>query len=217
MNAKTLAAMAVATLASGSFLMGQSLLTNGNFEIQPGPSDPLVPSWDISATGNIHQAEEGATSGTFAAAFNIGADSEGTVLSQTFPTIVGTLYKVEFDAGVFGKPTGAPLQLQVAAIDSGAQTLADRIVYPPNAFTFDSSLVQFRHYQFTFTATTATTTLRFTDHGLGNGAADTLLDTVSVVATSAPPPNALGNPDFEVGPFDTTGTVTSWDVGGTIK
>ena len=64
---------------------------------------------------------------------------------------------------------------------------------------------------FQFTANSATTTLRFTNIGLGNNNADTLVDTVSVVLDR----NLLANADFETAPFNTIGTVSDWNVGGT--
>src|SRR2546423_12678631 len=95
-----------------STLVGQNLLTNGDFETPPpNPSLP-TPGWPISGTSQIHEATEGATSGSQSAAFNIGGDSQGPVLSQSFATTAGTFYRLSFDAGIFGQRTGAPLQLE---------------------------------------------------------------------------------------------------------
>jgi hypothetical protein len=51
---------------------------------------------------------------------------------------------------------------------------------PPDSNTFTASAVTFQHYRFTFTANSATTTLRFTSVGLGNASADQVVDTVAV-------------------------------------
>ena len=65
-----------------------------------------------------------------------------------------------------------------------------------------------------------TTTIRFTDVGLGNAGADILVDTVSVIVapspTPAPTPTTLPlvNGDFETWPFNDPGTVAGWTVGG---
>ena len=155
------------------------------------------------------QATEGTTDGTHAAAFNIGQDSEGTIISQSFTTTPGQSYKLEFDSGVFGVPSST-LQLHVEVM--GAGSIIDQTVTPPVAGTFDPNLVTFHHYTFRFTATDTTTTLQFTDVGTGNSIADTLVDAVSVVETI---PNLLLNGDFEAPPFDTVDA--GWTVSGTAN
>src|SRR5689334_14870178 len=157
---------------------GQNLLTNGDFET-PATTPSPIPGWTLSGTSQIKEEMEGATSGTHDAAFNIGHDSQGSVLSQSFATTAGHTYLLSFDAGIFGQPTGT-LSLQVMVIGSGNQTLASRTVIPPNANTFTPGAVTFRHYQTTFTANSSTTVLQFTDQGAGNLDADTILDTVAV-------------------------------------
>jgi hypothetical protein len=182
-----------------------NLLSNGDFETPP--YDTVDAGWTVGGTGNVAEATEGSTDGTHAAAFSVGQDSEGTILSQSFTTTPGQSYKVEFDSGVFGIPNST-LQLHVEVTD--AASLIDQIITPPVANTFDPSLVIFHHYTFKFVATDTTTTLRFTDIGSGNSVADTLVDSVSATET---PPNLLNNGDFETPPFDTV--AAGWIVGGT--
>ena len=88
------------------------------------------------------------------------------------------MYRVDFDAGIFGKRSGAALQLQVQAIGTG--TPLNQTVTPPDANTFTASAVTFQHFQFTFTADSSNTTLRFTSVGTGNTNADQVVDTVSI-------------------------------------
>jgi Protein of unknown function (DUF642) len=208
-------APAIAAILLAFPLAAQNLLTNGDFETQPVSGGSPVPGWSVTGAGFVKEEMEGATSGTFSAAFSVGGNSEGNVLSQSFATTAGVLYRLDFDAGVFGNPSSGPLQLEVAVLNSSNQTLADRTVFPPAVLTFNPSAVVFRHYQLTFTANSSSTTLRFTDHGLGNASADTVLDTVSVAPTPTPPPNLLTNGDFETGPFEIAGTVSGWTVSGT--
>ena len=70
------------------------------------------------------------------------------------------------------------MQLKVEVL--GTATLVNQTVTPPYAGTFTPGSVIFAHYQFTFTANSTTTILRFTDMGLGNASADTVVDTVVV-------------------------------------
>jgi hypothetical protein len=193
---------------------GQNLLTNGDFET-PATTPSPIPGWTQSGTSQIKEEMEGATSGTQDAAFNIGHDSQGSVLSQSFATTAGHTYLLSFDAGIFGVPTGT-LSLQVLVIGSSNQTLASRTVIPPVANTTTPSAVTFRHYQSTFVANSSTTVLQFTDQGTGNLDADTILDTVSVVEIPTQP-NLVTNGDFETSPFNTTGMVTGWNVGGNVS
>ncbi|MFL6515231.1 MAG: DUF642 domain-containing protein [Chthoniobacterales bacterium] len=192
----------------------QNLIHNGDFEAVPHDPSSTILDWDILGAGFIHSAMQGATSGSFAAALSIGGDSDANILSQTFGTTAGQAYLVQFDAGVFGVRTEAPLQLAVEV--SGVASLLDQIVTPPDASTFDPSFVVFRHYRYGFIADSSSTTLQFTNIGLGNLNADVMVDTVSVVPTLLPPPVLLPlvNGDFETGPFDSNGTVFGWSVYG---
>ena len=54
----------------------------------------------VEGFGHIADQEEGATSGTHGAVFNEGGDSQGNVLYQTFNTVAGQSYILEFDGGV---------------------------------------------------------------------------------------------------------------------
>ena len=194
----------------------QNLLLNGDFEAGPHVGN-IITDWVVTGAGHAHAAMEGATSGDRSAALSIGADSEGTLLSQSFPTSIGQTYVAEFDAGIFGVRSGSPLQLNVQVL--GTENLLDRAITPPEAFTFTAGDVVFHRYRFLFTADSAATTLRFTDIGLGNASADIVIDTVSVVPTILPLPTTLPleNGDFESGPFNLNGTVSGWTVTGASR
>jgi hypothetical protein len=164
-------------------------LINGDFEIGPFDTPALVTAWNVSGTSAVRVVSEGATSSIHAAGFGPAGDSQGNVLSQSFATVIGQAYMLDFDAGITGKRSGSPLQLRAQVIGTG--TLLDQTITPPEFGTFDSSLVKFQHYHYVFTANSALTTLRFSDIGLGNAAADPLVDTVSVkLAFATPTPTA---------------------------
>ena len=174
---------------------GQNLIFNGDFELPPHAPDSTMTGWMVGGTGHIHSINEGSTSGIYSAAFNIGHDSQGTTLSQMFATVSGTTYQVDFDSGIYGQRNDGFLQMNVQVIDSASSTvLLNKTITPPDAMTFDGGLVQFQHYQFTFTAASGSATIRFTDVGGMNASADTLVDTVSVIQAPATPATGQAPP-----------------------
>ena len=88
------------------------------------------------------------------------------------------MYTLDFDAGVLAAKTGMLCSCRVEVLGSG--TVLNQVITPPDAGTSDPQTVTFQHYQFAFTANSATTTVRFTSVGLGNAGADQDMDTVSV-------------------------------------
>ena len=149
---------------------GQNLIFNGDFETGPFAPSSTITDWTVSGTGHIHSIAEGATTPTHAAALNIGHDSQGTVLSQSFTTVVGKLYSLDFDAGIFGQPTGT---LQINVQVNGNNNLINQTVTPPVAGSFEPASIVFQHYHYLFVADSTTTTVQFTDVGSGNNNADT--------------------------------------------
>lgn len=172
----------LATLVLGALLPDAiaqgNLIVNGDFEATPYGSPGVVTGWTVSGTGNIVSTAQGATTATHSAAFSASGNSEGNVLSQSFATVVGRVYSLDFDAGVFGF-TDSPFQLHAQVI--GDSTLLDDTFSPVEVGTFAAGRVAFDHHHYTFTADSAVTTLQFTDIGTGDGSADLELDTVSVV------------------------------------
>ena len=205
-------------------------LTNGNFESAPFDSNGTISGWTVGGAADLAASAEGATTGSHSAAFSIGQDSQSNTLSQTFATIIGQDYNLEFDAGVFGTHSGGPLQFRARVYDSvTGSSLLDQTVLPPEAGTLNANAVTFNHYRFSFNATGASTTLEFSDIGTGASGADIILDTVSVAAptpaptptpvptptpTPTPPSTLLNNGSFESPPFAQLGTVAGWTVSG---
>src|SRR5206468_3750835 len=96
-------------------------LANTNFETGPFGTDGTVSGWIVAGNHRVaDNAGEGTTGGTHAAALSSGADSQGDTLAQAFTTVVGGVYSLDFDAGIFGKRSGAALQVQVQVTGSGS-------------------------------------------------------------------------------------------------
>ena len=203
------AAMLLLTAATAAH--GQSLLVNGNFENYPFDTH-FITGWTIDGPGRIEAKMEGSTSPSYSAAFSEGTDSQGNTLSQSFATIPGATYTLAFDAGIFGVKTGGALQLRLQV--TGTSSLLDQTITPPYTGSWVASQIAFQRYQYVFVADSSATTLQFTDVGLGNAAADVVLDTVSVVGPGAPAPLVV-NGSFEIPPFDQHGFVPGWYTGGT--
>jgi hypothetical protein len=191
---------------------------NGDFEIGPYFMAGTISGWTVSGTGRVvDSANEGATTGSHAAALDEGGNSQGNILSQTIATTAGVSYIFEFDSGIFGTPSASP-QLHFQAF--GNSSLIDETIPVPQFNTSNPALVEFHHYFRTFTADSTSTTIRFSDVGLGNANGDLIVDSVSVVVapppTPAPTPSTLPlvNGDFESWPFNNPGTVAGWTVTG---
>ncbi|MFL6514001.1 MAG: hypothetical protein ACJ8M1_03155 [Chthoniobacterales bacterium] len=196
----------------------QNLVSNGDFEVGPFFTRGAVTGWIVDGTGNVAAVSgEGATSGTHAAALDEGGNSAGNTLAQTISTTPGVTYIFEFDSGVFGQPASAP-QLRFEVF--GNTSRLDETMSVPVINSFDPAQTEFHHYFRTFVADSNSTTIRFTDVGLGNANADLMIDAVSLIV--APPPTPaptpavlpLANGDFETWPFNNPGTVAGWVVGG---
>ena len=171
--------------AAVSVAHGQNVLIDGNFDTSTPNTIGTVSGWDV--TGNVAAVgNQGFTSSSLAAALSVGDNTENDMLSQTFTTTIGQTYTLDFDAGVYGKPTAGALSLQIQI--TGTTSLFDTTVQPPNNNDFNPA--PFDHYSYMFTADSASTTLTFTDHGLGNASADVMVDTVSVAPI--PEPGSVG-------------------------
>ena len=161
-----------------SIAAGQNVIINGDFETGPFDTNGTVSGWTVTGdVGNVSSV--GSTSGSHAAAFSLGGDSEGNMLSQTFETVSGATYTLDFDAGVFGVRDEGPLSLQVQVFGAGMSTLLTETVVPP--YNGDFSPASFNHYTYSFVADGIAATLTFTDFGTGNANADVALDTVAVI------------------------------------
>jgi probable HAF family extracellular repeat protein len=153
-------------------------LANGDFET--GPFGPLgaVVGWTVGGNGKIFASMQGATSGTHSASLSAGGNSQNNILSQSFVTIPGRIYSLDFDTGVFGINFDAPMQLKIEVFGNAGSI--NQTVAPPYAGTNNVDRVNFVHYHYTFTADSGVTTLRFTDISASNAGADIEIDSVSV-------------------------------------
>src|SRR6201995_3164159 len=159
-------------------------LINGDFETGPYFTEGTVTGWTVSA--NVADNPQGGSNGsTHSAALRAGGDHQGDTLAQSFATTAGTTYAVDFDSGIFGVRSGAPLQVKVEVLGSGNNPVYSNVVTPPEVGTFDPSQVSFQHYHFTFNANSPNSTLRFTALGGGNGAADQEIDSVTITQSAA--------------------------------
>src|SRR4051812_27502094 len=109
-------------------------LVNADFETGPFFNEGTVTGWQ--ATANVADNAQGATSGTHSASLSAGGDFQGDTLSQSFATTSGNSYTVGFDAGIFGRRSGAPLQVRVEVLGSGNGVISSTVVTPPEAGTF---------------------------------------------------------------------------------
>ena len=175
------------------------LITNGSFEFGAfeAPINPTIPfnhflldNWN--PTGN--SVGFGQISGVPAthlsrmAIFNGAVEDHGSTISQTFTTIPGESYQLQFDAGLAGAPNGTQL-LGVSAVGSGSVSLLSQEVTVQTT-TGATAWVPATFY---FTANGTSTTLTFTDKSsmmlnpaLAVGS-DMLLDNVRVIIFNAPP------------------------------
>src|ERR1051325_9303778 len=193
MKLPTFLLAAALSFAAGFSASGQNLVTNGDFETAPYATANTVTSWTVTpSTGGVSEAAEGATTSTHSAAFT----PKGAALSQALTTTSGQSYSLDFDAGIFGTKTGS-VQIRVQALGNANSSLLDQTISPPAAGTTTPANVTFQHYHFTFTADSASTTLKFTDTRSSNSTCDNLVDTVSVtvfVPTPTPTPTATPTP-----------------------
>lgn len=154
-------------------------LVNGDFEAWPFNDPGTVTGWTIGGNKHIESITQGATSPSHSAGFSVGGDSTANILSQTFNTVAGQTYTLDFDAGVYGQRGGLPLQLQAQIISSSP--FFSTTITPPDAGTIHPAQVIFQHYHFTFIAGSSTATVQFTDLVGNNAGADVMLDSVSIL------------------------------------
>ncbi|HJT81847.1 MAG TPA: SdrD B-like domain-containing protein [Chthoniobacterales bacterium] len=190
-------------------------LNNANFETGPFMQQGVVTGW--TSVGNTADLAQGATSGTHSAGLSAGFDSQGDSISQSFTTTSNQKYNLDFDAGIFGRRSGNPLQVRVEVIGTGNVTLVNSVITPPDAGTWTPSQVAFNHYQFPFTANGSGATVRFTSIGLGNANADQMVDTVSVTevvnngtVTICDASGAVADSCYTLRPFPCTSGQAFW-------
>lgn len=183
MKTKVIAVL-LSLLAVGSAHAAQiNLIANGDFEAG-------LASWtktgNVSAatfSGNYFGGGSNAKNGTTMIAFNAGDSTPNGVLSQNFATLVGTSYSVMFD---FGANSGTQ------SMTAGAFSATNGLLNSKFVTDNNSSSGLLDAYTFNFVATSASTTLRFTDAASNfTFSRDGLLDNVRVNAVPEPASLAL--------------------------
>ncbi|MEO5917529.1 MAG: Ig-like domain-containing protein [Luteolibacter sp.] len=160
-----------------------SLLNNGSFELGTPDGNGIVTnvtSWTTSGEvfGYVENAPYSKTDGARLLVFNGPSSVPSGVASQSFPTISGQTYTVEFDMGVVGT-----VQQQVQVALTGAASL----LTVTDSATGNNALASTWQYKKShdFVADSATTVLTFTDVSSTAASVDLLLDRVRVYLKEA--------------------------------
>jgi len=151
---------------------GENLLVNGSFESGTA-------GWSVTGNHVVqYSSPYFATNGTRLVAFNTANSIPNGTLSQTFPTIPGSTYKLTFDAGAFAyNLLPQTLQLRIG----GANPLVLETI-PINGAGGGSCRWLPEDYE--FVADESLTTLTFRDVSASTNNADLLLDNVHVSAVA---------------------------------
>jgi large repetitive protein len=179
------AATSVTMDANHSMSAVYNMLQNGGFEsgaVVVG-SVTQLDNWSVTGgpIGYIEDADYATPEASRLVVFNGGGDAFGGTVFQSFTTVPGEAYEVDYQIGIFGT-AGQKQQLQVAVSGSPLPLGVDEVT----AVAGPAQWVQ-KHY--TFVADSTTTTLTFTDQSaaLGGqaGSCDLLLDDVRVAIASS--------------------------------
>src|SRR2546421_7658022 len=102
---RRLLCLLTATSICASIAHAQNIVANGDFETSPFSIPTLEPISGWAVGGNVGSVDvQGSTSPTHAAALSLGTSADGNMLSQTLTTLVGQVYTLDFDSGVYGIP-----------------------------------------------------------------------------------------------------------------
>ena len=160
---------------------GPNVIVNGSFE-----QSPDYFGWTPTFSTRIEKPGPFyATNGNNILSFNVGGEPVGGSISQTFPTVADTTYKIAYDVGVLGY--FAKVQRLNMKIMNGTTTLLNQTTSVTGRADFVMVWVP---VEFTFVAQSAATTLVFTDTSTDGGGLDLFVDFVRVnsIASSAPAP-----------------------------
>ena len=118
------------------------------------------------------------------AAFNAGDSANNGVLSQTFDTVIGQTYLVQYFTGNLNATGGLSTQTILAEVlDGSMASLASLTTSRTETSNTDTSLALVyagSPYSLSFVATSLTSTLRFSDIGSNTVSTDLFLDNISV-------------------------------------
>jgi len=176
--------------------MPAAQFTNGSFE-SPG-GDPIrqgltdggtfVTGWLNQGNGQIYESsnQDGILAGDGSYYVSFGhSGAVGGTFTQSFDTVVGAIYSVNYLLSL--QQGSGTVDFQVEALDGSTQLASVTNTVDTIAWLSGTTLQ--------FTATSGTSTLRFTDlGGPGNSGTNTALDAISVddlSASGVPEPNSL--------------------------
>jgi len=166
MKAPTLLFLCSITALAGISMSQAQLITNGSFE-------DGFNGWVVSGAADV--VSYNSSDGTHSARFNAFEAIPSGVLSQTFPTVPGERYALQFDFGVWGGGATAEQRVLVEIVGSGVRlsNLVTQISGPAGPMT----LVTHRLY---FWADATNSTLTFRDVSLQTVSTDGHLDNVII-------------------------------------
>jgi Protein of unknown function (DUF642) len=160
-----------------------NLVVNGDFEAAGTgwTTTPVVGFAQVSvySAANCCGAIGVYPSGPGAAFFGWGNTTGGT-LSQTFATVSGQSYVVNFDHAAI---IGATAQTMLVSALGASGVLGSQVASSIGTIDFTNAL---NSYSFSFVADSAATTLLFADTSLATNSVDGMVDNVSVNAVPLP-------------------------------
>lgn len=183
-------AVALILIGSPALKANATLLLNGSFE---DATSGLPNDWNPG--GNLQViSTQGQTDGSYALAFSYGNLPSDGQIWQTFDTIQGTAYYLNFDFGKYSvnqPDLVARLQIDIYdGDDFSGSILLTEIVEDAT----DTTSGFYRAFQYEFTASGASSTLRFRDFSdaqVSGGGFDAMLDKVEVTMVPEPAASAL--------------------------
>lgn len=192
-------------VTAASLLIGASsqaaLFANGSFETGTLPdADNWVRTGNdnqVKISGSIGSFNPGPSNGSRYVHFGSGGALGGSI-AQTFDTLAGATYAVSFDFGTYGPGAGAvglasALRVSVNNVLASTQDYND-----PTGSTYSSTAAVSPTYNdslnrnFTFTASSTSTTLTFLDITSGGSNYDIGLDNITVNMVPEPSTALLG-------------------------
>ena len=167
----------VATVSISVSGSSTQVLSNGGFELGSPNQDGFIysiPSW--STTGNVVFAYEESSpylsqAGGRLLVFNDGGGTGNGTISQTFPTVAGQTYQLEF----YMRANGPSQQAAQVLIEGSAPIFT-------GSFTTNSQSWEVKSQSFVATGTS--TTLSFSDVSVDASGSDLLIDSVSVTGAA---------------------------------
>jgi alpha-L-fucosidase len=164
----------LAMISLGIHEASSQILVNGSFEAG-------FAGWTATGNQQIKSASPyEATDGINLVAFNGQEMAPDGVLSQTFSTVSGQTYTLQFDAGVLSYNTNSQ-SIQVTV--NGLGSLFSQTI---TIFGLGGASNHWLPQSFTFVADSASATLTFRDQSSSTSALDLLLDHVRVTSGSSP-------------------------------